>query len=74
MISFGLFFSRWKQFHKIKEVMIMNEGVTVLLWLVLIVALAVPFIWVVWVIFRKIKANETTSDNPPESSEETKKQ
>jgi len=51
----------------------MNEGITVLLWLVLIGALAVPLVWVAWVVIKRIKANEKTADNPPESSEETTK-
>jgi len=36
----------------------MNEGLTVLLWLVLIGALAVPLIWVAWVMVKRIKNND----------------
>jgi beta-lactam-binding protein with PASTA domain len=51
----------------------MNEGMAVLLWLVLLGALAVPLVWVAWVVFKRMKANEKTADNSPESSEETTK-
>lgn len=47
----------------------MDNGAIVLLWLVLVGALSVPFIWVAWVILKRIKANEKTTANPPERGE-----
>lgn len=47
----------------------MDNSTVVLLWLVLVGALAIPFIWVAWVILKRIKANEKTTGNPPESSD-----
>jgi hypothetical protein len=44
----------------------MNEGMTVLLWLVLLGALAIPVVWVAWVVIKRMKATEGTVDNSSE--------
>jgi len=52
----------------------MNEGITVLLWLGLIAALAIPLIWVAWVMIKRIRANDQPADTLPGDSEETTRQ
>ena len=46
----------------------MNEGMAVLLWMVLLGALAIPLVWVAWVVIKRMKANEGPAANPPGSN------
>ena len=46
----------------------MSEDVTVILWLVLLGAIAVPILWMIWIFIKRAKANENNTGTPSERS------
>ena len=47
----------------------MSENVTVILWLVLVGAIAIPVVWMIWTSIKRTKANEENMGDPPERGE-----
>ena len=47
----------------------MSENVTVILWLVLLGAIAVPILWMIWIFIKRTKANENNTGTPSERGE-----
>jgi hypothetical protein len=47
----------------------MNENVTILLWLILLGAIAVPVVWMIWTVIKRTKANEKNMGDPPDRDE-----
>ena len=47
----------------------MTENVTVILWLVLLGAIAVPILWMIWIFIKRAKANENITGTPSERGE-----